>query len=226
MNLLTKSLISAVGLVAFTACGSAAPERAPFSIQLSATSDDGEPLAGVSFTTNQKDMGTTPESGGFVVHLRGAEGSTLPLRATCPEGYESPPAGSLKLTRVESLSGEVERLSFDAVCVRKVRDVVVVVHAENGADLPVTIDGEISGRTDAFGNAHVLVPVDREVKSLAVGLDTTERSRLRPQNPRRVFELEGKDAVALFHQPFSEEKVRRPARSVASAPRHVPYRMK
>lgn len=218
--LLILSFGAAVG------CSEAAPEKPPFSIRLSATSDEGQPLPGVSFSTGEKLVGTTPESGGFVVQLRGAEGATLPLQAKCPEQYESPLAGSIRLTRVKALSGTPEPLSFDAVCSRKVRDVVVVVHAENGAGLPVSIDGEESGTTDEHGNAHVLVSVDREVKTLAVSLDTSEHERLRPQNPRRVFELDGHDAVALFHQPLSQARAPRKARPVSRAPRHVPYRVK
>ncbi len=221
-----RGIAAVLCLFATTACGSTESERAPFSIQLSATSDDGTPLEGVAFVSREKEVGKTPASGGFVVQLRGAEGSTLPLAAQCPDGYESPLPGSLKLKEVLDLSGKPEPLSFDATCVKQVRDVVVVVHAENGAGLPVTIDGQVSGTTDEHGNAHVLVPVEREVKSLTVSLDTTERSRLRPQNPRRVFELEGKDAVALFHQLFSEAKPPRRIRSASSPPRHVPYRVK
>ena len=225
MNVLAKS-ISVVLILASAACGAAEPERAPFSIELSAVSDDGTPLQGVSFISQEREIGKTPEFGGFVVQLRGTEGSTLPLQAKCPDGYVSPPPDSIKLTHVMDLSRKPKPLSFDVTCVRKVRDVVVVVHAENGADLPVTIDGQLAATTDEHGNAHVLVPVDREVKRLAVSLDTSARSRLRPQNPRRVFELEGKDAVALFHQPFSEAKAPRRVRSASGAPRHVPYRMK
>lgn len=220
------TILLTLSAVVFGGCGGAAPERAPFSIHLSATSDDGEALSGVAFETKGKEIGRTPAAGGFIVQLRGAEGATLPIAAQCPEGYESPLPGSLRLAEVHNLSGEPEPISFEAVCVRNVREVVVVVHAENGADLPVTVDGEVSGRTDEHGNAHVLVPVDREVKSLAVSLDTSERPRLRPQNPRRVFELEGKDAVAVLHQPFSEAKPTQPVRRVSHTRRHVPYRVK
>src|SRR5690606_32601789 len=115
----------------------------------------------------------------------------------------------------------------DALCTGKSRDVVLVVHAAGAAELPVLVDGKLASMTDAQGNAHVLVPVDRDVRSLSASLDTSSRSELKPANPSRVFELEGPDTVVIFTQHFTQVRPRRaPTRSVGASPkRHVPFRI-
>ncbi len=214
--------LSACGVIA---CGPSEPASPSFEIQLSAVTDEGAYLGQVDFLSQEKSLGRTGKSGSFSVKLRAPEGTALPVVASCPDGFVSPEPTSLRLTKVKSLEGGKSKpISFEATCTRKVRDLVVVVHAENGAGLPVVVDGEPLGTTDELGNAHVLVQRDREVKSLAVSLDTSEKVRLRPQNPSRIVDLKGHDGVVLFHQVLAQA---RPTRVVSQKPRrHVPYRVK
>jgi len=103
--------------------------------------------------------------------------------------------------------------------------VVVVVKAERGKNLPVSLNGKPVATTDADGHAHVLIEMDRSVTSLRVDLDTTAEHSLLPQNPGRTFDLHGRDAVLVFEQPFSVA-ARPKARPGAQAPRrHVPQRL-
>ncbi len=222
-------LFSVIFALVFTACGDPEPSDDSYSIELNAETDEGRPLSGVQFSSGKNDMGVSPESGSFSLRLRGAEGTTLPIEATCPKDYDSPAPGSVRLARVKSLSGEAESpLTYRAVCTRKLRDVIFVIHAENGANLPISIDGAAQGTTDEKGNAHVLVSVDRHLESLTLSLDTSEQPLLRPQNPRRVFELKGNDAIALFNQPLTTVRPKAPRQPAKAQRPHrpIPYRLK
>lgn len=209
-------------------CNESAPTDQPFRLELSAVADDGTPLSQVRFHSGDRKLGATTETGRVVVKLRGQEGTTLPIEAHCPDDYSSPEPESLRLARVKSVrGGETSPVRFEAVCRRQTRDVVLVVRAEGGADLPVTIDGQVRGTTDESGNAHVVLSVQQEEEDVAVSLDTSDDQSLRPQNPRRVFELSGRDTIALFHQSFSQAQPKRRAtpKRAPSKRRHVPYRM-
>jgi hypothetical protein len=210
--------------VAFGCAGAKPDDR--FEVSLRAASDDSAPLSDVAFATGNVKLGTTNSSGAFKVRLKGAEGQTLPLAITCPAGYQSagePPP--LRLTRTRRVGDTVAQpLAIDVTCTRKLRDVVLVVRSENAANLPVHVDGKAATSTSGDGTAHLLLQLDRDVRKVSVTLDTTEQPRLRPQNPSRTFELQGKDAVLVLDQPFSV--VSKPAaRSGAAPKRHIPYKI-
>jgi hypothetical protein len=110
-------------------------------------------------------------------------------------------------------------LNVDAVCV-----IAVVVHTSNAPSLPVDIGGRTVGQTDANGNAHVRVQLEREVRQLSVSLGTRTELALRPQNPSRLFELDGRDAILLVEQSFATDRRRDAKRSVTRmnrVPKHV-----
>lgn len=196
-----------------------------FEISLRATSDDALPLAGVTFATGKSNLGKTSSSGVVNVRLRGVEGQTMPVTVTCPSGYESSGELSpLRLTRTRRV-GEavVQPLTVEATCIRKVRDVVLVVRAESGSNLPVHIDGKPAATT-SDGTAHLLLQLDRDVRQVSVTLDTTDQPKLRPQNPSRTFEIHGNDTVLVMDQSFTTST--KPKSRTAPAPRrHIPYRV-
>jgi len=222
-----RSFLAVLSFLTMASCGEAPPLNEPFHLVLQAATDDGKPLADVAFSTPKSPLGKSSASGRVSVRLRVGEGTVLRIGAECPAGYLSPTPQDVRLTHTKSVKGDMaEPLRFSAVCTRKVRDIVVVVHVENGKGLPVAIDGEPAGTIDGKGNAHLRVSVDREVKSLSVSLDTSDKASLRPQNPRRVFELSGNDAILLFNQPLKRIR-RRPVVKAQRAPRrHVPYRVR
>ncbi len=228
MRVLGQFVMGAL-LSSAVACGGgeqkASEER--FEVSFGVATDDGAPLSEVKFATGQQSFGTTNETGRLSVRLRGTEGQTIPVQVTCPTGYASPEAGTLKLTRTRGVDDTAPKpIPFDVVCTRQTREVVVVVHAENGSKLPVSVGGKPLGVTDADGNAHVLVALQRDERSLSVEMDTSQQANLKPQNPSKVFELSGRDAVLVFDQPFTVARAKRSVAKAAPPPRHVPYRVR
>ena len=222
MNL--RLVACAVLFVSTLGCSSkTADDR--FEISLRATSDDALPLADATFATGKSNLGKTSSSGVVNVRLRGAEGQTLPVSFTCPSGYESsgelPP---LRLTRTRRVGAAVAQpLTVEATCIRKLRDVVLVVRAENVSHLAVHVDGKPAA-TATDGTAHLLLQLDRDVRQVSVTLDTTDQPKLRPQNPSRTFDLHGRDAVLVVEQSFTASP--KPQNRNSPAPRrHIPYRV-
>jgi hypothetical protein len=215
--------------VLFAGCSGSAPPPVPFKVELGARSDDGEPIAGALFTSGTKRLGTTDARGVLERAIPGTEGQTLPVGATCPEGYEGPKGPlSVRLSNnVRSVGATGPKPTrLDVTCKRKTRQVVVVVHAPGGADLPVLVEGVAANTVNPDGSAHVLVEVDTSVKSLAVTLDTSARRDLVPKNPRRLFDLDGGDALLVMDQTFHGQA--RPKQRVVSDPRprrHIPTRV-
>jgi hypothetical protein len=87
------------------------------------------------------------------------------------------------------------------VCEPALRNVVVAVRAENGADLPVKYLGREVARTDAAGAAHFLLRVEPGVQ-VEVGLDTHDKRWLLPRDPVAHFLARSEDDVFVFDQPF------------------------
>jgi hypothetical protein len=224
---LLRIALTGLALVA-TACGES-PETLDerFDTTLRVVSDDAEPLGGAKFTLGKQELGTTGTAGTVSVRLRGTEGQILRLSVECPEGYAPPQAvPPLRLTRARRVDGRTEPLSFETTCTRQTRNVALVVRAVNGDALPVLINGTERATTDADGNAHLLLHVDRGERALTVKLDTTARPELKPAKPERTFELSGRDAIVLFEPSFVTTRAKRSPRPAGtSAPRHVPYRL-
>jgi hypothetical protein len=162
----------------------------------------------------------------------------LQLGPECPErtlGGPNAPHGDdvsgrvcspVRLTRSRRVGADpsdVAAISFQAVCTRQIRDVVLVVHAEHGETLPVLVDGKAVSSTDTDGVSHVLLHFDRDVRSFGVVLDTSARRDLRPQNPSRNFDLTGRDAIVLF-EPTLAPASRVVARQAVPV-RHIPHRV-
>lgn len=225
-------LVLALAAVLLTACGGSttATNGKSFDVVLKATSDDGDPLEGVKFTTGASSIGTTNPQGTVSVNMRGSDGQNLPVSATCPDGYVSPEQpSSLKLTEVRRVNQEGKAsLGIDVTCIRKLREIVLVVRTSNAPSLPVDVGGKTVGKTDNDGTAHVRLQLDREVRSLSVSLATNDSPTLRPQNPSRVYELDGQDAMLLLDQSFTTERKSAPRRRVATSAtpgKHIPYKI-
>ena len=197
-----------------------------FPVAVSVTTDDGAQMEGATIVIDGRTVGTTPRSGTLDAALIGKDGDRVAIGVSCPSGFATAEeSGMLRLTRVHRLGvRDVGAVTFAAVCVRRRREVVVVIHAPNGGALPVGIDGKAAGTTDSNGILHVLAEPDRAVSSINVTLDTGGRPGLRPRNPSRTFDLSGRDAILVFAQRFVP--VSPPVSRRGSPPvRHVPYRI-
>ncbi len=218
-----------------TGCGSpnAPSVDKSFDVVLHALSDEGQPVEGVQFSCAELALGTTDTKGKVAMQLRGVDGQILAVTTTCPDGYLAPeqPA-QLRLAEVRKLDPTAPAaIGFDSVCTRKVRDVVLVVRTSQAPVLKVEVAGKSVGSTDGNGQAHFRFQLDRTVSRMSVSLDTTATPMLRPQNPSRVFELDGQDAVLLLDQSFTVERTLPVKRHVVVAKkreepeRHIPYRI-
>jgi hypothetical protein len=229
----SRTIIRAIVLAALQllAAGCGGKESAMVSTRFASefhiADDDGDAVAGAVIAAGKMRLGTTGPDGILRTELAGADGQTLPVTVSCPDGLTGPekPA-SLRLTHTRrvNLSG-YQPMRVEAVCQRNVRNIVLVARVQGGAALPLQVDGKPAGTTDADGIAHVLVKVDRNVKALNVSLDTSGRKELKPRNPSRTYELIGSDGLFVFDQVL----VAKPTaifHAGGSKPRkHIPYRV-
>lgn len=220
-----------VALIAAGCGGSTTPAQGKsFEILLTAKADDGQPVSGVTFRSGNSLIGTSDERGRATATIQGSDGDAVPITVTCPDGYVSPEdQPTLRLTHVRRVSqADTSMLNFDAVCTKRMREIVVVVRTNNAPILPVDIAGRSAGETDSNGNAHFKLQLDRDVRTLSVSVGTTSAPMLRPQNPSRVFDLDGRDAILLVEQSFTIDRkraVKRQAVVTGSTPKHIPYRI-
>lgn len=216
----------AISLLGMTsACGgsTATPLDKTFDVVLRASSDEGEPVQGATFVHGESSLGKTDVAGRVATKIQGVDGQTLAVVTTCPDGYLAPEqSAQLRLTEVRKLdSNAPATIELDVVCTRKMRDIVLVVRTNQAPSLPVEVSGKSIGSTDSNGQAHYHVQLDRSVGRLSVSLDTGAAPKLRPQNPSRVFELEGRDAVLLFDQSFAAERPAPPTRRLVATKKRV-----
>ncbi len=205
--------------LATAACGNASTQLADgIDVTLVATSELGEPLAGVPWSLSGRVLGQTGAGGELSQRLAGPEGRVVTLSATCPAGYqESPAVVQARLKSAYDLSGKAEPTKYDAVCARVQVDVVLVVHTSGVAGIPVRVDGRAVAVTDEHGTAHIYLPSPRATKRVDVTLETSGLPTLSPASPSRSFELHSRDAILVFEQAFSSSR----PRSFRSRPRRT-----
>ena len=197
-----------IGLVAlgcWSGCSPVASATATsFAVELRAVEQDGAPLSGVSFTLDRNAVGTTDAEGRLIRQVHGKEGSTIKVSAECPVDFETPEQPQpLHLTRTRAVTtSAAQPLTLEVRCQKRLSDIVVIVRAERGQQLPVLLDGKPVATTDDDGVAHVLLRRPRTDKSVQLGIDTTSRPRLRPVSPSRSYELHHRDAVVVFEPSF------------------------
>jgi hypothetical protein len=198
-----------------------------FAVEVQIANDDGLPMRGALVSIGKYPIGSTSSDGIIKTEVSGAEGESLPVAVSCPEGFTNPETPTpLKLTHTRrvGLNG-YQPTRIEAVCRRNLRDIVLIVRAHGGAGLPVAVEGRSAGVTDADGIAHVLVKADRMTASLRATLETNERPELKPKSPSRTFELAGNDAILVFDQNFVSNPKAVFGSGAPRAKTHVPYRV-
>ena len=180
------------------------PPPPPFKVSIAVEGDPGRPLAGALVTRNAKTVATTGTDGLAQLTLDGADGETVEVAITCPEGHTSPSKPiSMRVARTRDGRLPV----FTVACPPTQRHVVVAVKAENGANLPVLYLGTVIARTDASGAAHFALDATPGEQFL-VTLDTSgaEGAKLKPPSPSRPFTVGSNDDIFLFEQRFDVTK--------------------
>jgi hypothetical protein len=220
-------LIGAVVAVALAACKPAEAPLPTFRVAFDVRNDDGGPLAGALIRSNHGPLGSTGVDGNLTVEMRGKEGSSLEVGATCPAGFE-PLTKSLRLTlrSFQSLDPSTGALRMMFECRRLERLAALVVRADGQADLPVLVGGRRVATTNADGVAHLAFHAPMNTPVL-VGLDTTGRRDLQPQNPVQAFHVGESDELLIYSQPFDRKlppKIK-PRRKKAPPPPQRPVRV-
>lgn len=200
---------------------------AAFDVDFRAESDTGADLEGVSVSSSHRLLGTTNGSGRVSLRTKGLEGEIINVDLTCPDGYLAPELPiSIRLAHTQSVDVRAAQpLKLSAVCTRTVRDVAIVVHADQGGSIPVTVDGQRATTMNADGYAQLLLHVDRAVRSITVGLDTSGQLQLKPKNPRREYELPPGDSILVYDQKFVKQRPTFERATAKREMRHIPYRI-
>jgi hypothetical protein len=201
--------LPALLVIALAACEEPPPPPT-FPVTFAASSDPGTPLAGVQLTANGAPAGVTGADGSLRVELSGAEGSSVVIGATCPEGHRPPePISPLILRRVIDLAtGAAAALQVSITCRPASRRGVVIVRAGGEGPregIPVMLDGREVARTDRSGVAHVAIDMAPNT-AFSVQLATaTVAPMLRPTDPTMPFTFPDHDEIFVFDRPFDTE---------------------
>ena len=99
------------------------PKVVPFEVQITVTSDPGQPLPGAFIMAGTKIVGKTDANGGAKVRFGGKEGDQVELSVKCPAEYQSPTT-PLNIA-LRHLSAGSRPPQFEAQCSPMLRTVVV-----------------------------------------------------------------------------------------------------
>lgn len=191
----------------------------PFEVQISVSSDPGQPLAGTELLSGSRVVGKTDAAGSAKVRFDGRDGEQIELTVRCPPDYESPAAPlTIPLRRLAKGS---QQPRFEARCAPSLRTVVIGLRVEKGPNLPVIYLGRTVARTDASGAAVFTAKV-KPAEQVEVMLSTAEKGaeQLRPQNPTLTFIAKDYDDFVVLDQSFTVEK--KPVHYQAPKPSHRP----
>lgn len=197
-----RPLIAALLLTLAAGCASE-PQRTKFSVTFTVNPD--EPLPGVTVSLDGgKTLGATGKDGALRVTLSGREGTTVPFRVKCPDGFRQPASMPvLTLRRFKGLDPAAAGIKVNIECPPAERLAALVLKAGK-PDLPVLAQGKEVARTDAQGVAHAVMAMPPN-STFRVVIDTTEKPALRPQSPATTLTVADADEIFLIDQQFQEE---------------------
>jgi hypothetical protein len=193
------------------------PEAPPFQITMVVVGEDKQGIAESQILLGKKVAATTGKKGTAKLFFRGDEGSTVSLTVKCPAPYSSP---SKPITvGLRHLDPGSPAPRFEAECLRTTHSVVIGVRAENGVDLPIVRLGQVIGKTDQNGQAHLLLETNPN-ETITLKLDTSGNYLLRPESPNLTFVSKDIDEFVLLEQKFLVKK--KYVKPVAKPPRPLP----
>lgn len=186
-----------------------------FTVRFKITGEDGQGLKGAQIAHEKTVFGTTQADGTATITLAGREGERIALEVRCPAPFDSPKEPHI--VGLRHLAPGSPPPTFTADCTRSHHTFVVGIRTERGVGLPVIRLGQVVGKTDAFGAAHVIVEAAPN-EQIALRLDTSAQRRLRPQSPTLTFVTGDKDELVLLEQKFNELRAKPKPRPVISRP--------
>jgi hypothetical protein len=215
MHRMTRAAVALSGLLALVACA-AEPPNPTFPVTFVARAD--RPLAGVAIAIEGgARLGTTGDDGILRVTLSGREGTMVPFRVACPDGYRAPramPAMTLRRFVGFDPAAAARGIRVSIECLPSERMAALVLRAGQPG-LPVLARGREVARTDADGVAHALVVLPPN-STFRVVVDTSQRPDLRPESPATTLAVADSDEIFVIDQDFAVEL---PARPPAPPPR-------
>jgi len=193
---------ASIALLALAACASE-PQRTKFSVTFTVNPD--EPLPGVTVSLDGgKALGNTGKDGALRVTLSGREGTTVPFRVKCPDGYRQPTVMPvLTLRRFKGLDPAAAGIKVNIECPPAERLAALVLKAGK-PDLPVMAQGREVARTDADGVAHAVMSMPPN-STFRVVIDTSQKPALHPQSPATTLTVTDADEIFLIDQQFQED---------------------
>lgn len=212
--------IALTGLLAFGLAGCKQPPPPVYQSQLTVESDPGVPVVGAAVMRGTKEIAKTGPDGKALLKMRGTEGEMVELTVKCPDGFAQPKPISIALHK---LAEKAKPPEYSQSCPPSVRNVVVAVRAEEGANVPVKYLGQLMATTDASGAAHFALQA-KPGDTLEVVLDTSANARMRPASPPHQFRVEDQDRVYLLKQTFQIEKEKPKYVPKATLPQRLPVR--
>jgi hypothetical protein len=200
----------AAALLAATAGACASEPPPPDRFPVTFRAHAGEPLAGVAISMNGgKLLGVTGPGGDLMITLTGKEGTTVPFRVACPDGYRPPrqmPALTLRRFTGLDPATAARGVEVSIECLPAERLAALVLKTGE-PDLPVLAQGREVARTDDSGIAHALVSLPPN-STFRVVVDTSDRPQLRPQHPATTLTLADADDIFLIDQRFEVDRPR------------------
>lgn len=196
-------------------------------IHFVAKADDSKLLDGVPIYLDGKKLGTTGADGSLSVRVAASTKQTLSAKADCPAGYRGsnqPTAIHLRQFRSLSSSHPDNALQYVFICTPTMVSAAVIVSTSLPTELPLLMDGQEVGRTNADGVAHLLIEA-APGSNFTLLLDTQKHTTVRPQYPTRTFYVGNQDEIYVYEQSLEIPKVKRRRSRPHRAARHLPIRI-
>jgi hypothetical protein len=204
MRAAASLLVAALPFVA----GACAKPEGRYPVVIAALTDDGKPFAGLAVTIGRVPAGRTGADGRLALHVRGKEGTKVPVSVEVPKGYRVVSEASAlvlrRLTDIEGGHGRVLPVEHVIKLAPLARHYAVLVRV-GVPGLPVITFGTQQAVTNAKGVAMFLyegAPGDE----LHVKVSKAEHPELRPQNPSTTFLLGQRAEAYVFKEKFAVPK--------------------
>ena len=210
------------------ACGCAKSEadKNLYDIDVEAIDDQGSFIAGIDVAIGETHLGTIASDGHLRARVSASDGQRFSFHAQCPDGYSSEAIPTEVVFRnSRGLAGKKsDRLHFRIECSRNERVIALLVHSAGHAGVPIRVDGETLGLTDANGLGHFRI--DRKPGAqFEVSIDDTAFPSLVANNARQTIVLGAEDDLIIydpeFVAPVVVEKKKRRRRKKRSAEKPV-----
>lgn len=213
---LARALSVILGAVSAASCSEPALGMQTAVLDFAVESDPGNPLAGVWIVADAQPIGRSDDAGSLQVTIARKLGTPVRIEHDCPDGYRDPIRPKIvRLRDYRSVgAASVPAIEIRLRCPPIDRTAVIIVRAQDGADLEVLLDNRHASRTNSEGVAHIWTTAPPGTE-LSVQLDTSARPRLMPRSPRRLLTMPDADEVFVISQHFERSprpSVRRPQR--------------